>query len=114
MRDRIGETLPRTPAASVDPCWDETEALRRAREEGLELTPDHWSVIHFLRQHCQARGAGCSARLLLRTLTHRFRKQGGKEYLYRLFPGGPVNQACKIAGIPLPPYALDLALGKVH
>ena len=96
------------------PAWTETEAERLAREEGLELTPAHWSVIHFLRSHCRSRGMPCSARLLLKTLAHRYRRQGGKDYLYRLFPGGPVSQACKIAGIPLPGYALDLALGELH
>ncbi len=114
MRNRTAEIPPKTARMAAKAAQEDAEILRRAREEGLELTPDHWSVIHFLRQHCQARGAGCSARLLLKTLTHRFRREGGKEYLYSLFPGGPVYQACKIAGIPLPPYALDLALGALH
>lgn len=38
--------------------WDESVAQRIAREQGLEkLTPDHWCVIHTLRDHYIQYGA---------------------------------------------------------
>jgi len=94
--------------------WNEEMAKQLAAEEQIQLSDQHWQVIRFLRKHCDAPGRGCSARLLLKTLSREFRDQGGKRYLYTLFPRGPVVQACKIAGIPLPRYALDLSFGSVH
>jgi len=94
--------------------WNEALAANFAEEEGIELTDAHWQVVRFLRGHCEANGTSCSARLVLKAMTNEFKRQGGKRYLYTLFPRGPVVQACKIAGIPLPAYSLDLSFGSVH
>ncbi|OOZ36263.1 TusE/DsrC/DsvC family sulfur relay protein [Solemya velesiana gill symbiont] len=94
--------------------WTEELARQLAAEEEIELTPAHWDIIHFVRGHCKQNGTSCSARLMLKAMTGHFKRQGGKRYLYTLFPRGPVVQACKIAGIPLPAYSLDLSFGSVH
>ena len=94
--------------------WTKDQAIGLAAEENIVMTDAHWEIIHFLRDHCRANGTSCSARLVLRAMSNHVKKRGGKKYLYSLFPHGPVVQACKIAGIPLPPYAIDLSFGSVH
>ena len=80
----------------TDPLqWTEGMATELAREAGIELTPTHLHVIHFLRDR-HASGKPLTIR--------RVGKSGIvtiKEF-YDLFPGGPLKVSSKIAGIPKP------------
>jgi tRNA 2-thiouridine synthesizing protein E len=71
-------------------------------------------VIHALRDEYRARGIPASAARLTRLMEARFGQEGGKRYLYGLFPGGPVSQACRIGGLPLPPHTRDDSFGIVQ
>lgn len=75
--------------------WTKDIAKEIAKEENLELTDKHFAVLEFLRQRYQAGEA----------LTIRRVGNSGivdiKEF-YKLFPGGPLKLASKIAGIPKP------------
>jgi tRNA 2-thiouridine synthesizing protein E len=76
--------------------WSEEIGEEIAREVGIELTPRHWQVIHFMRDRYLATGTAPSIRSL--------GKESGvpvKE-LYQLFPKGPAKLAARIGGIPKP------------
>lgn len=94
--------------------WDEDVAKALAAAEGVELTDEHWDVVHYLRERCRTEGTECSARQVSQALAERYAEKGGKRYLYTLFPGGPVFQASKIAGIPMPAHVVDLSFGSVY
>ncbi len=75
--------------------WTLEIAREIAREEDIELTDKHLSVIDYLRDQYNN-----DARLSIR----RIGKSGLvsiKEF-YQLFPGGPLKKASRIAGIPKP------------
>ena len=96
------------------PPWNEELARQAAREEGLALSEAQLDVICYLRDHFAECGPEANARLLLRNLEDAYSEEGGRKYLYRLFPRGPVTQACRLAGLPTPAGNLDLSFGTVH
>lgn len=93
--------------------WSKSIAIDLAAKEGITLTPAHWEVIEALRNHYQENGPDANARSLLQCMEVEFADRGGKQYLYELFPRGPVNQASRIAGLPLPPHSSDPSFGSV-
>lgn len=96
--------------AELDP-WSEETAREAAAKEGITLTEEHWDVVRFLRERYRERGQPKSARRIVEELERRYGAKGGRRYLYRLFPDGPVTQGSRIAGLPLPPYATDPSFG---
>jgi len=93
--------------------WSEEVAQKLAEEQGITLSKEHWNVINFLHDHYRRCGPCPSGRAVLGLLEENFSRQGGRKYLYHLFPRGPVVQACRIAGLPLPPYSEDTSFGSV-
>ena len=94
--------------------WSPHVAQRHAAGMGLELTDEHWAVIYCLRNRYREKGSARSARELMRELEQAFAEDGGRRFLYGLFPRGPILQASRIAGVPVPPGTLDLSFGSVH
>jgi len=93
--------------------WNEAHATSLAKEAGIELTDAHWDVIQYLRQHYKDFGPTKQARTLTQVLDVKFAAQGGLKYLYTLFPNGPVNQGCAIAGVPVPGDSKQPSFGSV-
>jgi tRNA 2-thiouridine synthesizing protein E len=92
--------------------WSPLTATQMAREEGIgELTEAHWHVIYALRNLYRESGRSANARKVMHMLELDFADEGGRRYLYELFPKGPVSQGSRLAGVPVPPYASDPSFG---
>jgi TusE/DsrC/DsvC family sulfur relay protein len=77
--------------------WNREIAAELAKEEGIDdLTEEHWKVIEFIEKDFAEKHAIPGMR--------RLNKVGGipTKDLYRLFPGGPIKKASRIAGYPKP------------
>lgn len=94
--------------------WSPLTAQRIADAEALVLEEEHWTVIYCLRERYRASGDEWTARKLTRALEEDFAEAGGRRYLYQLFPRGPLAQACRLAGLPLPEGTLSASFGSVH
>ena len=46
-------------------------------------------------------------------LEEKFHRKGGMKYLYRICTGGTVEQGCVLAGLVVPPGAIDKSCGSV-
>lgn len=81
--------------------WSEAFAHALAREEGLTLTPEHWEVIRFLRDHFHKRGVQAQVRVMIRHFEQAWGpERGNNHYLHDLFPvGGPQKQGNRLAGL---------------
>lgn len=94
--------------------WTEDQARRMAHDEGLELNDEHMEVICWLRDHFAECGPAENARMLSKAMEESFVDMGGLKHLYQLFPGGPVYQGSRIAGLPVPPGSQDKSFGTTH
>lgn len=94
--------------------WSRAHAQRLAASEGIELGDGHWAVIELLQRLYVVRGPAPRARLLAAALNEHFASDGGSQLLYQLFPGGPVAQGSRLAGVPAPHDARDLSFGSTY
>ncbi|MBT9591500.1 MAG: TusE/DsrC/DsvC family sulfur relay protein [Thiobacillus sp.] len=104
---------PDFPHAPMD--WTREDALDVARKEGLALTDDHWETIRALQAYYASHEdeATINLRNLHDALDEHFHHQGGLKFLYTLFPGGPIAQSCRLAGLRAPFIAADRSFGSV-
>ena len=94
--------------------WSEQAAEALAREEGLDLGEDHWNNLRALQEYCSRHDCNkYSVRELHDALDEKFHEKGGYKYLYKLFPGGPIAQGCRLAGLEPPAGAIDRGFGSV-
>lgn len=97
------------------PEWTPARAEEMARAEGLALGDDHWEAVRAVQEYF-ARHEGdpiISMRELHDALDERFHTRGGIRSLYLMFPGGPIAQGCRIAGLKAPYLATDTSFGSV-
>jgi len=76
--------------------WDEDLAPVLAKNIDIELTPEHWKVINFLREDFKAQGETAT--------TRRVQTVGGvpTKDQFVLFPKKPAKKMAYIAGLPKP------------
>ena len=83
---------------------------------GLRLDEEHWETVRalqaFYARHLGGHGH-INPRELHDALDERFHQRGGLRHLYTCFPGGPVAQGCRLAGLAPPAGAVDQAYGSV-
>jgi tRNA 2-thiouridine synthesizing protein E len=83
--------------------WHEGIATHMAKEEGIDLTEEHWEIIKFLRDYFQKYQIAPMIKILTKEIGKTMGKEkGNTKYLYQLYPAGPAKQACKYAGLPKP------------
>lgn len=83
--------------------WSESVAEGLARLDGVTLCDLRWWLIRFVRAHHDAYGMPP----LMRVVVKAMRQDAGLEdassrTLYRLFPEGPIREACRYGGLPRP------------
>jgi len=75
--------------------WNDAVAVAIAAADGIaSLTAKHWTIVRYIREHF--------VEFHVPPLVRKLCKQTGvplKE-IYELFPRGPANGACKVAGLP--------------
>ena len=74
-----------------------------AAESGLELDPERLEIIRYIRGYFEANKSVPEARTVLRHMRELWgEEKATRRHLYRLFPRGYGQQACKIAGMRKP------------
>ena len=84
--------------------WNDTFAELIASETSLELTEPLWQILDFMRQFKATEGIAPDVRHVVEHLVAQggIEKKPAKEYLFKLFPYGYMQQACKIARFKRP------------
>ncbi|HIO92617.1 MAG TPA: hypothetical protein EYG68_07205 [Leucothrix mucor] len=105
LNTQIAEAFPRSQPRSSghqrvqkDDVYAAIE--QRAVEMDVELSAERLEVIDFVLEfyaHCE----DCrNARQLMKVMDQEFAEKGGKKYLYKLFPQGPLTQIHDLTDLP--------------
>jgi len=83
--------------------WSDELASVIAAQSELELTDEHIEIVTFIREYFQETATVPEARKVLKQMKQTWgAERATRKYLYRLFPHGYGQQACKIAGMRKP------------
>ncbi|MDT8282136.1 MAG: TusE/DsrC/DsvC family sulfur relay protein [Gammaproteobacteria bacterium] len=92
--------------------WDINIAIEAAKKDGLDLNDDHWELINALQEY-YTKVEHPNLRQIKDALEEKFHSRGGVKYLYKIIPGGPVAQGCRLAGLEVPAGAIDKSFGSM-
>ena len=88
--------------------WNDRLAEFMAKKEGIDLTPGHWEILHFIRKFYFQYGITPMVKILQKHMREELGDEvASKQHLYGLFPGGPSRQGSRIAGLPEPQGCID-------
>ena len=83
--------------------WSAEVARQLAEGEKIDLTEDHWEIIHLVRDYYREYRISPAMRVLVRAVKEKLGPQKGRSiHLMLLFPDNPARQISKIAGLPKP------------
>lgn len=100
-----GRAVEVSEAGWLEDCraWDEDIARAIAESEGVALTDEHWDVIREARAYFDEYGIVAEQRVFMKLMKEKYgAERSSQQYLYQLFPHGPLKQGNKIAGLPRP------------
>ncbi|MEL7941732.1 TusE/DsrC/DsvC family sulfur relay protein [Pseudomonas delhiensis] len=87
--------------------WSVPVAEALAQQEGLHLSPEHWEILHLLREfHAQFQLSPANRPLIKYVAQRLGAEKGSSLHLNLLFKGTPAKLAAKLAGLPKPTNCL--------
>jgi len=87
--------------------WDEDVAQALAAREGIELSAEHWEVLHLLRAFYAEFQLSPATRPLVKYVAqHLGPDKGNEQHLNRLFNGRAAKLGARLAGLPKPSNCL--------
>ena len=106
-------------SASVDRAreiehWSLEQTHNEADWQGFQLSQKHLEFILYLRNYYLDHGWPKKPHELTRILDKAFKSVGGSRYLHKLFPGGPLTQGVRLAGLPPLANAIDKSFGTAY
>lgn len=84
---------------------------KRAKQHDLELTAERMAVINFVLDFYETCDDCQNARALADIVQEEFAAQGGRKYLYQLFPAGPLSTIHALADLPALGNETDKSFG---
>jgi tRNA 2-thiouridine synthesizing protein E len=106
---------PETRFPNAPAGWSVQTAIDLAEQENLVIGDSLWDVVKAIQEYsARQEDHGINVRELLDALDEKFHHAGGKRYLYKLLPGGPVAQGCRLAGVNPPAGSTDFGFGSVQ
>lgn len=92
--------------------WSIQDAEAVASSDGITMTNEHWELVGALQEYYK-KVEHPKLRQVKDALDEKFHSQGGLKYLHQIIPSGPVAEGCKLAGLEVPPGAIDKSFGSV-
>ena len=85
----------------------EAMAFQQAKQDHVKLTDTHWGLIQYFRDYYKEWKVHPTMHKLVLTLgkhhgEHFHDEKAYEQFLYDIFPHGPVQELCKLAGLPKP------------